>query len=104
MVLQSPIVERYPKIKTAGSSTPEPAKQITENGTVASEKTKSKTPPATTRHPSPQRQAGVGTPSLPVTVTKRVHTKVMPESEKTPQQLSRGQIMLSLSVIFHVIM
>ncbi|XP_062180123.1 serine/threonine-protein kinase Nek4-like isoform X2 [Phragmites australis] len=86
----SPIAELGPKIKTAGSSTPEPAKQITENGTVASEKTKSKTPPATTRHPSPQRQAGVGTPSLPVTVTKRVHTKVMPASERTTQRPSHG--------------
>ncbi|XP_062231492.1 serine/threonine-protein kinase Nek4-like isoform X2 [Phragmites australis] len=86
----SPIVERYPKIKTAGSSTPEPAKHITENGTVDSGKTKVKTPPTTTRRPSPRRQAGVGTPSLPVTMTKRVHTKVMPESENTPQRLSRG--------------
>uniref|UniRef100_A0A0A9F1F9 Protein kinase domain-containing protein n=1 Tax=Arundo donax TaxID=35708 RepID=A0A0A9F1F9_ARUDO len=85
-----PIVEHRPKIKTSGSSTPEPAKHITENGIVASGKTKSKTPPATTRRPSPQRQAGVGTSSLPVTVTKRVHTKVMPESERIPQQPSRG--------------
>ncbi|RLN28178.1 serine/threonine-protein kinase Nek4-like [Panicum miliaceum] len=32
----SPIAEHSPKIKTAGPSTPEPAKQITENGAVAS--------------------------------------------------------------------
>jgi NIMA (never in mitosis gene a)-related kinase 1/4/5 len=87
--LQSPIAEHSPKIKTAGPSTPEPAKQITENGAVASGKTKSRTPPAT-RRPSPQRQAGVGTPSFPVTVTRRAHTKVTTEREKTPERPSRG--------------
>ncbi|RLM98704.1 serine/threonine-protein kinase Nek4-like [Panicum miliaceum] len=85
----SPIAEHSPKIKTAGPSTPEPAKQITENGAVASGKTKSRTPPAT-RRPSPQRQAGVGTPSLPVTVTRRAHTKVTTEREKTPERPSHG--------------
>lgn len=83
----SPIAEHNPKIKTAGPSTPEPAKLITENGAVASGKIKSKTPPAT-RRPSPQRQAGVGAPSLPVTVTRRAYTKVTIEREKTPERPS----------------
>jgi NIMA (never in mitosis gene a)-related kinase 1/4/5 len=85
MTLQSPIVEHCTKNKTPGSSTPQPAKPITENGTVAAGKTKSRTPPATTRRSSPQRQAGLRTPSPPVTVTKRAHTRVITESEKTPQ-------------------
>lgn len=85
--MQSPIAEHSPKIKTAGPSTPEPAKQITENGAVASGKSKSKTPPAT-RRPSPQRQTGVGVPSLPVTVTRRTHTRVTIEREKTPERPS----------------
>ena len=87
--MQSPIAEHSPKIKTAGPSTPEPAKQITENGAVASGKTKSRTPPAA-RRTSPQRQAGVGTPSLPVTVARRAHTKATTEREKTPERPSRG--------------
>ncbi|KAG2619010.1 serine/threonine-protein kinase Nek4-like [Panicum virgatum] len=86
---QSPIAEHSPKIKTAGPSTPEAAKQITENGAVASGKTKSRTPPAA-RRPSPQRQAGVGTPSLPVTVARRAHTKATTEREKTPERPFRG--------------
>ena len=87
--MQSPIAEHSPKIKTAGPSTPEAAKQITENGAVASGKTKSRTPPAA-RRPSPQRQAGVGTPSLPVTVARRAHTKATTEREKTPERPFRG--------------
>ncbi|OEL18527.1 Serine/threonine-protein kinase Nek4 [Dichanthelium oligosanthes] len=85
----SPIIEHSPKMRTAGISTPEPSKQIAENGAVASGKPKSKTPPAT-RRPSPHRQAGVGTPSLPVTVTRRVHTKVTTEREKTLERPSCG--------------
>ncbi|CAN6350869.1 unnamed protein product [Urochloa humidicola] len=98
----APIAEHSPNIKTAGPSTPEPAKQIAENGAVASGKIKNKTPPAT-RRPSPQRQAGVGTPSLspqrragvgtpslPVTGTRRAHTKVTIEREKTPERPSCG--------------
>ncbi|TVU19587.1 hypothetical protein EJB05_35743 [Eragrostis curvula] len=81
----SPIAEQFSKIKSPGSSTPQPAKSITENGTVASGKTKSKTPPTTNRRPSPQRQGGLGTPSPPITVIKRAHTKIMTENEKTPQ-------------------
>ncbi|KAL6841566.1 hypothetical protein ACP4OV_028709 [Aristida adscensionis] len=86
----SPITEHSPSIKAVGSSTPEHAKQITENGTVASGKAKSKTPPATSRRPSPQRQAGVRTPSHPITVTKRAHAKVMTGSEKTSQRPAHG--------------
>ncbi|CAN6328081.1 unnamed protein product [Urochloa humidicola] len=98
----SPIAEHSRKIKAAGPSTPEPAKQITENGAVASGKTKSKTSPATRRPSpqrqagvgmpslSPQRQAGVGMPSLPVTGTRRAHTKVTVEREKTPERPSCG--------------
>nr|CAB3461338.1 unnamed protein product [Digitaria exilis] len=85
----SPIAEHSPKIKNASPLTPEPAKQIAENGAVASGKTKSKIPPAT-RRPSPQRQAGVGTPSPPATVTRRAHTKVTAEKEKTPERPSCG--------------
>lgn len=78
----SPIVEHSPKMKTAGPSTPEPAKQITENGAAASGRTKNKSPlPA--RRPSPQRQAGAGTSSFPVTMTRRTHTKFITEREKT---------------------
>lgn len=87
--MQSPIAEHSPKIKNASPLTPEPAKQIAENGAVASGKTKSKIPPAT-RRPSPQRQAGVGTPSPPATVTRRAHTKVTAEKEKTPERPSCG--------------
>ncbi|KAK3135450.1 hypothetical protein QOZ80_5BG0419050 [Eleusine coracana subsp. coracana] len=86
----SPIVEHCTKNKTVGSSTPQSARPITENGTVASGKTKSKTPPATTRRPSPQRQAGLRTPSPPVTMTKRAHTRVMTDTEKTPQPPTCG--------------
>ncbi|CAN6332911.1 unnamed protein product [Urochloa humidicola] len=98
----SPIAEHSRKIKAAEPSTPEPAKQITENGAVASGKTKSKTSPATRRpspqrqagvgmpNLSPQRQAGVGMPSLPVTGTRRAHTKVTIEREKTPERPSCG--------------
>ncbi|WVZ98746.1 hypothetical protein U9M48_044143 [Paspalum notatum var. saurae] len=85
----SPIAEHSAKIKTAGPSTPEPAKQITENGAVASGKTKSKTPPAI-RRPSPQRQVGAGTPSFPVTATRRAHTKFITERDKTPERPPHG--------------
>lgn len=84
----SPIAEHGAKIKTAGPSTSEPAKQITENGSLSSGKAKSKTPPAI-RRPSPQRQAGAGNPSFPATVTRRVHTKLITEREKTPERPSR---------------
>uniref|UniRef100_A0A0D9WH12 non-specific serine/threonine protein kinase n=2 Tax=Leersia perrieri TaxID=77586 RepID=A0A0D9WH12_9ORYZ len=77
----SPIVEHYPKIRNSGSSTPEPAKQIAENGSSASGMSKIKSP-SSTRRPSPQRQTGAGIPSMPVTVAKRAHIKA--ESEKTP--------------------
>lgn len=83
----SPIVEHHPTIKTAGPSTPEPAKQIIENGSSAAGKPKIKTPPSATRRPSPQRQVGVGSPSVPVTVA---HTKAMIEGEKTPFQPAHG--------------
>lgn len=74
-------------MKTAGPSTPEPAKQITEKGAAASGKTRNKTSPAA-RRPSPQRQAGAGTPSFPVTMTRRAHTKFVTEREKTPERPS----------------
>jgi NIMA (never in mitosis gene a)-related kinase len=74
-------------MKTAGPSTPEPAKQITENGAAASGKTKNKTSPAA-RRPSPQRQAGAGTPSFPATMTRRAHTKFITERERTPERPS----------------
>ncbi|XP_066365936.1 serine/threonine-protein kinase Nek4-like isoform X1 [Miscanthus floridulus] len=83
----SPIVEHSAKMKTAGPSTPEPAKQITENGAAASGKTKNKTSPAA-RRPSPQRQAGAATPSFPVTMTRRAHTKFITDREKTPERPS----------------
>ncbi|XP_015693162.1 serine/threonine-protein kinase Nek4 [Oryza brachyantha] len=78
----SPIVEHSPKIKNSRSSTPEPAKKMTENGSSASGMSKIKSSPSSSRRPSPQRQTGAGIPSLPVTVPKRGHIKA--ESEKTP--------------------
>uniref|UniRef100_A0ACD5U1L1 Uncharacterized protein n=1 Tax=Avena sativa TaxID=4498 RepID=A0ACD5U1L1_AVESA len=81
-----PIGEHRSNVKTSRSPTPEPAKQLTENGSAASGKSKTKTPPSATRRPSPQRRAGVGTTSLPVTVQRGAHTKVMAEGEKSPFQ------------------
>ncbi|PNT71170.1 hypothetical protein BRADI_2g24010v3 [Brachypodium distachyon] len=82
----SPHVENNSKINTGRSSTPEPAKQVVENGSAVSRKSKIKTPPSATRRPSPQRRAGVGTTSLPVIVPKGAQIKVMTESERSPSQ------------------
>ncbi|KAG8085728.1 hypothetical protein GUJ93_ZPchr0010g7783 [Zizania palustris] len=85
----SPIVEHYPKIKNVRSSTPEPAKHIAENGSSASRTSKIKTSPSSTRRASPQRQAGVGIPSIiPVTVAKQAHAKA--DNEKTPLRPAHG--------------
>uniref|UniRef100_A0ACD5T987 Uncharacterized protein n=1 Tax=Avena sativa TaxID=4498 RepID=A0ACD5T987_AVESA len=81
-----PIGEHRSNVKTSRSPTPEPAKQVIENGSAASGKSKTKTPPSATRRPSPQRRAAVGTTSLPVTVQRGAHTKVMAEGEKSPFQ------------------
>uniref|UniRef100_A0A0D9ZZT7 non-specific serine/threonine protein kinase n=1 Tax=Oryza glumipatula TaxID=40148 RepID=A0A0D9ZZT7_9ORYZ len=78
----SPTVEHCPKLKNSGSSTPEPAKQIAENGSSASGMSKTKSSPSSSRRPSPQRQTGAGIPIVPFTVSKRAHIKA--ESEKTP--------------------
>ncbi|KAF0925545.1 hypothetical protein E2562_017156 [Oryza meyeriana var. granulata] len=78
----SPNVEHCPKIKNSGSSIPEPAKQIAENGSSLSGMSKIKLSPSSSRRPSPQRQTGAGIPSMPVTLPKRDHIKA--ESEKTP--------------------
>ncbi|KAL6620316.1 hypothetical protein ACP70R_035455 [Stipagrostis hirtigluma subsp. patula] len=86
----APVAERSPNSRTVGSSTPEHAKQITEYGAVAAGKTKNRTSPATSRRPSPQRQAGAGTPCHPVTVTKRAHIRSTTESEKTSQRPAHG--------------
>ncbi|XP_044978882.1 serine/threonine-protein kinase Nek4-like isoform X1 [Hordeum vulgare subsp. vulgare] len=85
-----PIVEHRSNIKTARSSTPEPAKQVIENGSAGPGKSKIKTPPSATRRPSPQRRAGAGTTSISVTVQKGAHTKVMAEGEKSPFQPVRS--------------
>ncbi|CAM0955317.1 unnamed protein product [Alopecurus aequalis] len=79
-----PIIEHRSNVKTARSSTPEPAKQVIENGSSVSGKSKIKTPPSATRRSSPQRRAAVGTTSLPATVQKGAHAKVMVEGEKSP--------------------
>lgn len=81
-----PIVEYRSNAKTARSSTPEPAKQAAENGSVVSGKPKIKTPPSASRRSSPQRRAGVGMTSLPLTLQKGAHTKVMAEGEKSQFQ------------------
>ncbi|KAM3404350.1 hypothetical protein ACQJBY_007444 [Aegilops geniculata] len=81
-----PIVEHRSNIRTARSSTPEPAKQVIENGSAVSAKSKIKTPSSATRRASPQRRAGVGTTGLPATVQKGAQTKVMVEGEKNPCQ------------------
>ncbi|KAM3410738.1 hypothetical protein ACQJBY_002770 [Aegilops geniculata] len=81
-----PIVEHRSNIKTARSSTPEPAKQVIENGSAVSAKSKMKTPSSATRRASPQRRAGVGTTGLPATVQKGGQTKVTVEGEKSPCQ------------------
>lgn len=84
--MQLPIVEHRSNIKTARSSTPEPAKQVIENGSAVSAKSKMKTPSSATRRASPQRRAGVGTTGLPATVQKGAQTKAMVEGEKSPCQ------------------
>ncbi|XP_048540566.1 serine/threonine-protein kinase Nek4-like [Triticum urartu] len=81
-----PIVEHRSNIKTVRSSTPEPAKQVIENGSAVSAKSKIKTPTSATRRASPQRRAGVGTTGLPATVQKGAQTKAMVEGEKSPCQ------------------
>lgn len=83
--MQLPITEHRSNVRTARSSTPEPAKLVIENGSAVSGKSKIKTSPsATSRRSSPQRRAAVGTTSHPVTVQKGTHTKVMVEGEKSP--------------------